>query len=141
MKGKTKMKRLFPIILTFSLMSCYQPTLHYSDFIDNQISFQNIFLEKENHWVYFYEETCYHCQKIEQEVLSFLQDTSLHFYLVNDIPIEYFNTNYQKAIGASKVEDVLIPGYPTLIQIENQKISQFYVGTSEIQKWIRQEKK
>ena len=60
---------------------------------------------------------------------------------MNDIPVEYFNTNYQKAIGASKVEDVLIPGYPTLIQIENQKISQFYVGSSAIQKWIGQEKK
>ncbi|CDD93577.1 immunity/modification protein [Coprobacillus sp. CAG:826] len=136
------MKQLFPLIITtFTVMSCYQPTLHYSDFKDHQISFQNIFLEKEDHWIYFYEETCYHCQKIEQEVLSFLQNTSLIFYLVNDIPVEYFNTNYQKAIGASKVEDVLIPGYPTLIQIENQKISQFYVGTSAIQKWIGQEKK
>lgn len=102
------MKQLFPLIITtFTVMSCYQPTLHYSDFKDHQISFQNIFLEKEDHWIYFYEETCYHCQKIEQEVLSFLQNTSLIFYLVNDIPVEYFNTNYQKAIGASKVEDVL----------------------------------
>lgn len=131
------MKKILSLVAFLSLlMSCQTSSFAYEDFKDHQISFTQMFVEEKNHYVYFYDETCFHCKKIESEVLSFFLENTVLFYLVKDVPLNHFHSTYLSSLGAKKSEDVYIPGFPTMIFIESKEVKEYYVGTNEIKNWM-----
>lgn len=132
------------LALTFflvSLSSCSpsapKTIYDYTDFIERTISFENLFsFGTERYHIYFYSPSCYYCNLIKQDVLSFISHSSESFYLLpysKDIPI-HLNANL--TIGATTISEVWFVGTPSLIGIENGIVIVNIAGVSQIEDYL-----
>lgn len=101
---------------------------------------ENLFIEwtemlnqnKNNYYVYIFSRTCGHCREIKNDVIEYalLDEGSLFFIEYQDsIPKVSFK---EEVIGVSNIDKMGIVGVPSLFEIHDQKIVNYYLGTKEI---------
>lgn len=95
------------------------------------IKFDEIFTLFGDYFCYFYLEDCGSCKSLENKIYEIVL-TMNNFYLVEpnyDIPR---GIDKKLNIGVSDISEFRITGYPTLIYINDNCISEIYVGIQEI---------
>ena len=114
-----------------------EPVFHnYHEIKDRLIPWNEIFNQEEDYYfVYFYSETCGHCNDIKQDVLNY------YFESIN--PMYFVCTNYEAVIGPKKelygidnIDEFYIFGTPFMIEIKDHTILDYYAGTIEILEFI-----
>lgn len=85
------------------------------------ISWWDCLKQIEDHYlVFFYSETCTHCQEIKEDVLAFSNDNIVKMYFVNTreqeekVPLD---DDVDHTIGLSDLESFSIVGTPTIIEV------------------------
>lgn len=125
--------RLLGILLLTCMSSCYKvPSLDYDDFEKTRfILWEEMFLFEGRYYAYIFSKTCPHCEKIKQQILSFLiKEDAFYFIEGNkDIPR---TRNPQENIKETRIENVAILGYPTLFLLEDKMIKQVWTGEYEM---------
>ena len=128
------MKRTLLSLLSLSLLaSCAsqnEPSSYqehsYSEVSDLTITYDQAFsVTEEDHFVYFYQETCHSCEEIRNEVIDFALNVYPHFYFVKAnmaTPNNYTFEEINKTLGSSNVDDVFVGVTPQLAFIKNGKI-------------------
>lgn len=96
--------------------------------------------------LYFYQETCSHCNNIKNDVAEFYYNkpADIDFYLVDgavtdnqDIWFSGENADFVAPNGPVTADtDIKIQGTPTLIEIKDGEITQFLVGEEEIPSYL-----
>lgn len=113
----------------------------YDLWAENRIGWKEIFTLKEEHYhVYFYSPSCGHCRSIKEEVLTFYLKEGVSMYVVSeDQDIVYAPVNQEKTmIGVASIDDLSIPGVPTLIYIEAHAVNKFLVGAKSISTYFQE---
>ena len=110
-----------------------QKPLNYSDFQELKLEWKDLFSPaKSQYFVYFYSNSCQHCEKIKEDVLTTISMNRELFYLTeysNEIPIGF---NVMETLGKEKIEEVYIMGTPSLIEISNHYVALNIAGENEI---------
>ena len=125
---------LLPLLSLVLLSSCVSPQEQssykdhsYEEVSNKLITYDQAFsVTEEDHFIYFYQETCHSCEEIKNEVIDFALNVSSHFYFVIGdvtIPHTYSFEDINKTIGSSKVEDVFVGVTPQLVVIKEGKIA------------------
>jgi thioredoxin-related protein len=106
--------------------------LEYNDF-EFLSHFDNALLKEEaTYLLYFYSETCGHCQNIKVDVLQFInehQDT-IKVYLVDARTVEGSHLSLDLGDGET------LSGTPTLVVVEGGTVTEYFVGTPDILGYI-----
>lgn len=100
---------------------------HSYDEVKNlMVSYDQSFSISENdHFIYFYQETCHSCQEIKDEVIDFAINKYAEIYFVaarEETPHNYDYQEINQTLGSSNVEDVFVGVTPQLALIKNGKI-------------------
>ena len=145
---KNYFKTLFLLISLFS-NSCYSSSsssltsfksisqtsyieLTYRDVEDKTILYSNIFgVERDSYYVYFFSRTCSHCNELKPYILKIAIDRD-DIYFVESSEQVVFVEDIEQTIGLDNVEGFGILGYPTLIKIEEKKITKNIAGIPSI---------
>ena len=109
------------------------PVTHeYSEISDYGLSRETIFDVDENkYYVYFYSLTCSHCEELK----NFIIEKALNrgdIYFVKGTSKDQITDDPNKSIGAGNPGEIWILGYPSLLQISNQKCSKNLAGITKI---------
>ncbi len=111
------------------------PHVNYNQLLDD-INGQNLY--------YFYQESCSHCNNIKGDVADFYfnKPENIDFYLVDaadsanqDVWADS-ETEVQETGLVSDYSDIQIKGTPTLIELQDGKITQFLVGEEAIPSYL-----
>ena len=106
---------------------------HEYDEIDNQkLLWNDIFsVAKPTYFVYFYSLVCQNCNSIKNEIIEYgLANDDIYF--VQDSKEFVFGNDILNTIGVSDISFFIISGFPTLVLINNSKITNHIVGTKNI---------
>lgn len=110
-----------------------QIALDYSDFKELQLKWKDLFLPaKSQYFVYFYSNSCQHCEKIKEEVLQTIDKNRDLFYLTEFSTEVQTGFNVMETIGKERIEEVYIMGTPSLIEISNHYVALNIAGENEI---------
>ena len=102
----------------------------YSEIKNKTINFDEIFDQKnEQYFVYFYSLTCSHCSLIKNQMIEYgLSHENIYFVQASeDVTI---TENTDSVVGATSIEEILILGYPSLLEID-QKVCVFITSGSD----------
>ena len=140
-------KQLFKVILsTIVLCSCSNETIiqteqysnvsfqnfNYDDISDYELVRDAIFdVASDDYYVYFYSMSCSHCEELKNYIIEKALDRG-DIYFVKGTSKDQITNDPKKSIGAGIPEDIWILGYPTLLQIQNQKCSKNLAGITQI---------
>ena len=129
-----------PLLVLCSCQTAKTKTVshNYDDTKDSLITWRSIFTQDpDDYLVYFYSESCGHCNKIKQEVISFyLKDLIDMYFVCTDFDAVY---GTQKDLtGVDSLDDFYIFGTPFLSRITDHKVSEYYLGTNAIKNYINQ---
>ena len=106
--------------------------LSYDEVLEYQISYENMFdLEAEKYYVYFYSTTCSNCQEIKNTIIKKALERKDIYFVKSSMEIHIEN-DVKFTIGAEKIGDFAILGYPTLAKIVEQKCTKNIAGKSQI---------
>ena len=133
-------KKVFLLMLVPTILACNPLNQNFSYHSNDVVSFvksmlltwEELFSILENHFIYVYSETCYHCNSIKKQITDFANNSVYPLYFVEfneNIPI---GNDIESTIHATTVEGVFIKGTPTLILIENNEITFNIAGTEKI---------
>ena len=142
------MKRIL-LLSVMVLVSCsktnQEPTIEkeeepdYSSLSLPVIAWKDIFnVEENNYLIYFYSEECGYCNMIKDEVLSYFQITTRKMYFVdvaNDEEVVVKHT-YDSIQGVKCIDDLFIRGTPSMLEIEEKAVINYYVGVQTIRAFI-----
>ena len=100
---------------------------------------ENIFINWESileqnmntYYVYVYSTTCVHCQEMKNWIIETTLNRDDIFFVKGSNKIT-IKTDVSSTIGATRVEEVAILGYPTLLKIENKTLVKNVAGNSKI---------
>lgn len=88
-------------------------------------------VDSDSYYVYFYSLTCSHCQELK----DFIIEKGLErqdIYFIQSSANDQFTTDPNLVINAENPGDIYILGYPTMLKIENKKVTKNLVGNDEI---------
>ena len=109
-----------------------------------QISLSNFFmLEEEQYLVFIYSETCGHCHQIMGDVLEFSYQNIIPLYYLNisiqenKIPL---SLDIDSTIGLTAIDDLVIAGTPSLIEVQNHAILANVAGADNCLTFLTQER-
>ena len=135
------MKKFFRF-LTFLLLltSCQtsqtpSSTKHdYSEIAELKISYLDVFNVEENeYYIYYYQESCYHCHGIKSKVISFALDSDIGFYFVEVIEdYGFLSHTKEETIGTNDPMKAFALMTPQLSLVKNGYIAETYIGNEEI---------
>ena len=116
---------------------------HSYDEVKNlMISYDQSFSISENdHFIYFYQETCHSCQEIKDEVIDFAINKYAEIYFVaatEETPHNYDYQEINQTLGSSNVEDVFVGVTPQLALIKNGKIEKNIINPIYIEEELSQ---
>ena len=98
----------------------------YDEVKSLMISYDQSFSISENdHFIYFYQETCHSCQEIKDEVIDFAINKYAEIYFVaatEETPHNYDYQEINQTLGSSNIDDVFVGVTPQLALIKNGKI-------------------
>lgn len=105
----------------------------YSEVSAMTIPIENCFEMAENeYFIYIYLSRCGHCLKIKNMMIEFALSAKIPtYFVVFDEKIPIVN-DVSMTIGASSVNEILILGIPTLIDITNKEITFNIAGVKAI---------
>lgn len=130
-------KFLFLFLLPFLLMGCNEQEITYSylDVEDKHLTYEHMFFPTNSHYfIYVYSGGCYVCDSIKQDVISYsLKNENFYFllYCHELVPIEE-KFDQSSIIGASESDKIHLIGTPTMLEINEGKISGYYLGSEKI---------
>ena len=135
------MKRLFLSIICLLTASCNingSAVIKKYDYDDvtSKILWSDIFTQEEDcYLVYFYRTTCAHCNELKEEILNyyFASEKTMYFVEVDD-KARYGSVTDLTLITC--IDDFYIFGTPFLIEMENNKIKNYYAGVTNIRGFI-----
>ena len=138
------MKFLFLLLIPLVLISgCQRPAEtkidhNYHETKNDLIFWDNVFAqEQDDYLVYFYSESCGHCNEIKQDVITFYLKELIDMYFVcTDIDAVFGPT--KNLIGVNTIDDFYIFGTPFLTRIKEHAVSEYYVGSNAIRNYINQ---
>ena len=122
---------LLPIVLLASCgtpeeSSSGYPEHEYAEVADLMITYEQYFTISENeHFIYFFQDTCHSCQEIKNEVIDFALNKYAEIYFVyatEEIPSHYTYEEINQSLGSNKIEDVFVRVTPQLVLIKDGKI-------------------
>lgn len=137
------------LLLTFLILqicSCssneliiYEDNLDYDLISEFQISWNDIFNQKENEYlVYFYSQTCGYCEDIKEDILRFYKDSEICMYFVSDKENFVIGHDINNTIGCDDISSFYIIGTPTLVEVCNHSILMNLGGVSKIYDFLFQ---
>ena len=138
------MKKIISLVIPLLLLcSCNanksQPVTHnYHETKESLIPWSDVFSQTEaDYLVYFYSESCGHCNEIKQDVISFYLKELIDMYFVcTDIEANFGPT--KDLIGVDNIESFYIFGTPFLTRIADYQVTEYYVGAKAIRNYINQ---
>ena len=98
------------ILFSFLLTSCsYQlidkPIIEeydYSLITDYKIRWEDIFKQKdETYFLYFYSESCFHCQELKQDILYYFDNQRPSMFFIEDNDDFVIGSDANKLVGVS----------------------------------------
>ena len=125
---------LLPICLLTLLASCSNsgnssfsyPEHSYDEVKSLMIEYDKVFSISENdHYIYYYQETCHSCEEIRNEVIDFALNKYAEIYFVlasKATPHNYSFEEINLTLGSSNVDDVFVGVTPQLAKISKGKI-------------------
>ncbi len=126
------MKKIINLVILTLLTSCHieesvSITRNESEIY---VQFESVF-DYNTGYFYFYMDGCASCDSLKNHIVTYALNND-NFYLV--IPSNKFNYGYDRSIniGVTNYQDIVITGFPTLLEIKNHKVSNNYVGVNEI---------
>lgn len=126
------MKKIINLVILTLLTSCHieesvSITRNESEIY---VQFESVF-DYNTGYFYFYMDGCASCDSLKNHIVTYALNND-DFYLV--IPSNKFNYGYDRSIniGVTNYQDIVITGFPTLLEIKNHKVSNNYVGINEI---------
>lgn len=115
------------------------PNHEYSEIVDKKIKWNDIFFAKSNeYYIYCYFSHCTHCHSIKNEVIHIALNSDKDIRFCEDDNTVISDCDLNQTIGKSKVSDVFIKGFPSVIKITNHKISHNICGATKVIQFIRQ---
>ena len=129
-------------LLTFLLLltncqtsSTQSSTKHdYNEIAELKISYLDVFNVEENeYYIYYYQESCYHCHGIKSKVISFALDSDIGFYFVEVIEdYGFLSHTKDETIGTNDPMKAFALMTPQLSLVKNGYIAETYIGNEEI---------
>lgn len=126
------MKKTIILLILVLLTSCH---IEKSVSITRNVSeiyvqFESVF-DYNTGYFYFYMDGCVSCDSLKNHIVTYALNNN-DFYLV--IPSNKFNYGYDRSFnnGVTNYQDIVITGFPTLLEIKNYQVSNNYVGVNEI---------
>ena len=109
----------------------------YSEVREYELTLETIFdVDSDSYYAYFYSSTCSHCQELK----DFIIETALKrgdVYFIKSSSKDKFTTDPNLVINAENPRDIYILGYPTVLKIEDKKVTKNLVGNEEIIKELK----
>ena len=97
---------------------------------------QSFSISENDHYIYFYSDTCHSCQEIKNEVIDFALNEYAEMYFVIatiEIPHNYGPDEFVQTLGSNNIDDVWMGVTPQLAFIKNGKIEKNITGTINIE--------
>lgn len=148
------MKKIFTLILlTLTLLSCsknngggsekQEQVLSYDLIEEKCIEWDKIFLQDEDDYlVYFFRETCGHCNAIKSDVLSYyLLEKEVMYFIKNPNNPEYFSKTMENLRGINDISNFKIYGVPLLLEILNGEVLNYHYGEKQILDYLSVQQK
>ena len=112
------------------------PTVIFYDYslVDNlAIEWDQALLqEDEQYFVYIYSKTCGHCLEIKNDVIKYALDGSKKIYFIEYNEIIPIIQNREEVLEATEISKCGVVGVPSLFEINQHKITNYYLGAKEI---------
>lgn len=109
----------------------------YKEVLDYQLTLETIFdVDSDCYYTYFYSETCSHCQILKDFIIEKALERG-NIYFINSSSKDQFTTDPNLVIFAENPGDIYILGYPTMLKIEDKKVTKNLVGNEEIIKELK----
>lgn len=126
------MKKTIILVILVLLTSCHieESVSIIRNESEIYVKFESVF-DYNTGYFYFYMDGCASCDSLKNHVVTYALNND-DFYLV--IPSNKFNYGYDRSFnnGVTNYQDIVITGFPTLLEIENYQVSNNYVGVNEI---------
>ena len=135
------MKKVF-LLSSILLVSCTQSVSPGEENAAKEmikISWSDVFNKEDDHYlVYFYSEECGYCASIKAEMLNYFEVTTYQMYFVDilnneDVAIKHTGDS---PVGLTSVEELFILGTPSLLEIEDKTVTNYYAGVNAIRGFI-----
>ena len=108
----------------------------YTEVSEKIIFWEDIFgFDQEMYFVYFYSQTCSHCEEIKNEMIEKAL-ASDNLYFVQSSNKNVLKNDVSFTIGVGNVGDFAILGYPSLVKIVNGLVVENVAGKFNIEKLI-----
>lgn len=139
------MKKYFHLLSILILCGCSNnelpsssyPEHQYSEIADLMITYDRGFdIDENDHFLYFYSETCYYCKQIKDEVIDFAINKHFPIYFIqaNDsIPSNHNAEEINQTIKSNDVNDLFVGATPQLVLIEQGRIAKSILDTIYIE--------
>ncbi len=110
----------------------------YEEISDKMIGWDEVFKKGDNYCVYFFSMTCKYCDSIKDEVIDVALTHKTSIYFCNDSHIvtdRYLDV--ESTIGITDINDFCIKGFPSIIKINLQAVSEHCPGKSATLNFVR----
>ena len=109
---------------------------NYFEVENKAISWDNILnVPLENYYVYFYSPSCSHCADLKDWIIEKCLELD-NIFIVKSSEKDVIGKNVTSSIGATSVSNIMILGYPSLIQVVNHVIYKNVAGKTKIQQLL-----
>ena len=137
---RTFLKAMILTTSFFSLISCSNSQLdghstehNYNEIEHLKIEWKEVFFQAETHYfVYFYSPNCGHCEAIKNKVIDFALNSEEKMYFIQFNDEIKILTDVKETIGVTSIENFGILGTPSLVELEDKKITSNIAGASDI---------
>lgn len=104
----------------------------YSEIKNKKLTWNYLFFDAESpYFVYCYSLTCSHCNSIKNKIIEYALKVE-NFYFYEDSLLTKFSDDIDSTIGISSSENLAIKGFPTLLKIEQSKLTKNIYGEGSI---------
>ena len=142
------MKLQFIILLTPFLFSCSNnkkddpgsdiPIHNYDEVSERFISWNDsLSLNNEHYYVYYFSRTCKYCDELKNEVIDIALNKCNALYFCNDNAIIIQDLDPIHTIGISDISNLYIRGFPSLIEVRNNTVTDHLLGKSKVITFLR----
>ena len=99
-----------------------------------KISYQDVFnMEEDEYYIYYYQESCYHCHGIKSKMINFALESEISFYFVEVVEdYGFLSRNKEDTIGTNDPMKAFALMTPQLSLVKYGYITETYIGEEEI---------
>ncbi len=104
----------------------------YSEIKNKKLTWNYLFFDADSpYFVYCYSLTCSHCNSIKNKIIEYALKVD-NFYFYEDSSLTKFSDDIDSTLGISSSENLVIKGFPTLLKIEQSKLTKNIYGEGSI---------